>query len=66
VSVYHSGTALHDGQLVTAGGRVLAISAIGPDLPSARERAYGAASCVRFAGQQLRSDIGSVRTGARV
>ena len=64
--MYHSGTALHDGRLVTAGGRVLAISAIGPDLPTARARAYGAAACVRFEGQQLRSDIGTVRTGARV
>jgi phosphoribosylamine--glycine ligase len=66
VSVYHSGTALHAGRLVTAGGRVLAISAVGPDLAAARERAYAAADCVSFAGRQLRGDIGSVRTAARV
>jgi phosphoribosylamine--glycine ligase len=66
VSVYHSGTALHGGRLVTAGGRVLAISAVGPDLQSARERAYAAAACVHFEGRQLRSDIGVVRAGARV
>jgi phosphoribosylamine---glycine ligase len=66
VSVYHSGTALYQGRLVTAGGRVLAISAVGPDLPTARERAYAAAGCVRFAGQQLRGDIGVVRTSANV
>jgi phosphoribosylamine--glycine ligase len=66
VSVYHSGTALHEGRLVTAGGRVLAISAVGPDLQTARERAYAAAACVRFEGRQLRSDIGVVRAGARV
>jgi phosphoribosylamine--glycine ligase len=66
VSVYHSGTALHEGRLVTAGGRVLAISAIGSDLAAARERAYAAAERVTFAGRQLRGDIGSVRTVARV
>jgi phosphoribosylamine--glycine ligase len=66
VSVYHSGTALRDGRLVTAGGRVLAISAVGPDLQSARERAYAAAARVRFEGQQLRRDIGALRTGAHV
>jgi phosphoribosylamine---glycine ligase len=66
VSVFHSGTALHDGQLVTAGGRVLAISAVGPDLATARERAYAAAGCVEFQGQQLRRDIGVVREGSRV
>ena len=66
VSVYHSGTALHAGRLVTAGGRVLAISAVAPDLAAARERAYAAAACVRFEGRQLRGDIGSVRTAAGV
>jgi phosphoribosylamine---glycine ligase len=66
VSVYHSGTALHDGRLVTAGGRVLAISAVGPDLGAARERAYAAASRVHFEGRQLRGDIGVLRAGARV
>jgi phosphoribosylamine--glycine ligase len=66
VSVYHGGTALHEGRLVTAGGRVLAISAVGPDLATARERAYAAASHVDFEGRQLRGDIGVLRTGARV
>ena len=66
VSVFHSGTALHDGTLVTAGGRVLAISAVGRDLAVARERAYAAADLVQFDGRQLRSDIGLVRSGARV
>ena len=45
---------------------MLAISAVGPDLPTARERAYAAAARVHFAGLQLRGDIGVVRTGARV
>jgi phosphoribosylamine--glycine ligase len=66
VSVFHSGTALHDGRLVTAGGRVLAISAVGPDLPAARARAYDAAALVRFDGRQLRGDIGAVPAGVRV
>ena len=63
VSVFHSGTALHGGRLVTAGGRVLAISAVAPDLAAARERAYAAAGCVRFDGRQLRSDIGGRADG---
>jgi phosphoribosylamine---glycine ligase len=66
VSVFHSGTALHGGRLVTAGGRVLAISAVAPDIAGARERAYAAADCVRFAGRQLRSDIGTERPATRV
>ena len=52
--------------LQTAGGRVLAISARGPDLASARERAYAAAGRVSFEGRQLRGDIGVVREGTRV
>ncbi len=55
VSVFHSGTALHDGRLLTAGGRVLAISATGADLAAARARAYEAAALVRFDGVQHRS-----------
>ncbi len=51
---------------MTAGGRVLAISAVAPDLAAARERAYAAAACVRFEGRQVRGDIGSVRTVAGV
>jgi phosphoribosylamine--glycine ligase len=57
---------VHLGRLVTAGGRVLAISAVAPDLAAARERAYAATACVHFDGRQLRGDIGSVRTAAGV
>jgi phosphoribosylamine--glycine ligase len=64
VSVYHSGTALHGGRLVTAGGRVLAVSAVGDDLDAARRRAYAAAECIHFDGRQLRGDIGRVREPA--
>jgi len=58
VSVHHAGTAQRDGQLVTAGGRVLAVTARAPTLGEARDRAYRAASRIRFAGCHFRSDIG--------
>lgn len=56
--VYHAGTAAGaDGAIVTAGGRVLAVSAGGDTVRQARERAYAAAALVRFDGSQMRSDI---------
>jgi phosphoribosylamine---glycine ligase len=55
--VYHAGTALRDGQVVTAGGRVLAVSALGDSFADARERAYAAARHISFDGMQRRSDI---------
>ncbi len=58
VTVYHAGTALRDGKVVTAGGRVLGISAVGESLPQALERAYAAAEKIAFPGRQLRTDIG--------
>src|SRR5262249_48154801 len=54
VAVPHAGTALAGNQVVTAGGRVLAITATGSSLAEARERAYLAAGEVRFDGMQLR------------
>jgi phosphoribosylamine--glycine ligase len=57
VTVYHAGTALLDGQVVTAGGRVLAVSALGDGFAKARERAYEAVARIRFDGQQTRPDI---------
>ncbi len=58
VSVYHAGTARDaDGRFVTAGGRVLAISALGPSIGVARERAYAAAATVSFDGMVMRTDI---------
>lgn len=59
VTVYHSGTALADGRLVTAGGRVLGVSATGATLPAALERAYAACDEVGFEGMHRRSDIGA-------
>jgi phosphoribosylamine--glycine ligase len=55
--VFHAGTALRDGRLVTAGGRVLAVSALGEGIGRARAAAYAAADHVRFAGSQRRTDI---------
>jgi phosphoribosylamine--glycine ligase len=57
VDVFHSGTAVRDGKVVTAGGRVLAVSARGKDLAQARERAYGAVSLISFDGIHYRRDI---------
>ena len=58
VTVYHAGTALKDGKLVTSGGRVLGVTATGDTLPHALETAYGAARRIRFEGAHMRSDIG--------
>jgi phosphoribosylamine--glycine ligase len=55
--VFHAGTALHDGRLVTSGGRVLAITATGADVGAARALAYEAVSRISFAGMQYRRDI---------
>jgi phosphoribosylamine--glycine ligase len=63
VHVIHAGTArTADGTLVTAGGRVLAITGTGPDLATARRTAYRGVADVHFAGAQHRSDIGGPAT----
>ena len=56
--VYHAGTALKDGRLVTSGGRVLGVTATAPDLKTALEKAYAAADNISFEGLHRRSDIG--------
>ena len=53
----HAGTRLDGGQVVTAGGRVLGVTALGPDLATARERAYAAVGSIQFEGAQFRRDI---------
>ena len=58
VVVFHAGTALRDGRLVTAGGRVLTVVALGSDFESARTRAYDAAARIRFEHLHMRRDIG--------
>ncbi len=57
-TVYHAGTALRDGRLVTAGGRVLGVTATGGDLREALDRAYAAADNIAFEGAHMRRDIG--------
>ena len=59
VKVYHAGTAVNaDGELVTAGGRVLNVTAMGNTFQEARELAYKACGLISFDGKQNRSDIG--------
>ena len=58
VVVFHAGTVLRDGELVTAGGRVLGVTANGRDFQQARDLAYEAVSRIRFAGMHCRMDIG--------
>jgi phosphoribosylamine--glycine ligase len=59
VQAFHAGTALNEaGQVITAGGRVLGITATAASLREARERAYAAVDQVHFAGMQVRRDIG--------
>ena len=57
--VFHAGTARNEhGELVTAGGRVLSVTALGETLKAAQERAYQAIYQIRFSGAQFRKDIG--------
>ncbi|HEX4599085.1 MAG TPA: phosphoribosylglycinamide synthetase C domain-containing protein, partial [Burkholderiaceae bacterium] len=56
--VFHAGTRLLQDRLVTDGGRVLCVTALGENVRAARCRAYEAVSEVQFAGLQFRSDIG--------
>lgn len=57
VKVFHAGTARKADRIVTNGGRVLGVTALGPDLKAARDRAYKAVSLVRFEGAHFRRDI---------
>jgi phosphoribosylamine---glycine ligase len=56
--IFHAGTALQEGRVVTAGGRVLSVSALGDDLPLALQRAYAGVRNVHFEGMHYRTDIG--------
>lgn len=56
--LFHAGTALEDGQLVTAGGRVMAVSAAAPTLEASRAAAYQGVTAVTFEGMHYRKDIG--------
>jgi phosphoribosylamine--glycine ligase len=59
VKVFHAGTALKDGQIVTSGGRVLGVTALGKDLKTAQAAAYAAVEKICFEGLQFRRDIGA-------
>ncbi len=70
VDVYQAGTAMEGDRLVTGGGRVLAVSALGTTFAEARARAYDATDLIDFEGKHLRNDIGlraerSEREGSR-
>ena len=56
--VFHAGTAIIDGQVVTAGGRVLCVTALGDTVKIAQKRAYEVADGISFDGMQMRRDIG--------
>lgn len=60
VLVFHAGTARNGKKLVVDGGRVLSVVGVGPDLASARDRAYEAAGSIRWPGMQMRADIAQV------
>jgi phosphoribosylamine---glycine ligase len=63
VTVFHAGTARdEDGRLMTAGGRVLAVTGRGADLAEARDRAYRGIAAIRFEGMQFRTDIAAGAT----
>ena len=57
VEITHAGTMRSDGEMVTAGGRVLNVTGIGPTAAEARRRAYDAAKLISFSGEQMRTDI---------
>ncbi len=59
VKVFHAGTKLSDGEVVTSGGRVLGVTALGDDLASARAQAYAAVEKIGFEGAHKRTDIGA-------
>lgn len=58
IMVFHAGTAAKDGQIVTSGGRVLGVTATGPDIPAAIKKAYTAVGMIEFEGMHYRRDIG--------
>lgn len=59
VKVFHAGTAEKEGRIVTAGGRVLGVTARGEDIPQAIKRAYQACDLISWDGAQYRTDIGA-------
>jgi phosphoribosylamine--glycine ligase len=65
VTVFHAGTTRNaDGELVTSGGRVLDVTAVGPTIAEARSRAYAAITTIAFPGMHYRADIAERAVGA--
>jgi phosphoribosylamine---glycine ligase len=62
--VFHAGTALRGDRLVTNGGRILNVTATGPTIAAARERAYDACAVIRFEGATFRRDVALAASGA--
>jgi phosphoribosylamine--glycine ligase len=58
LQVFHAGTTLKDGQVLTSGGRVLCVTALGETVKYAQSKAYEAIQHIEFDGAQFRSDIG--------
>ena len=58
IVVYHAGTAMKNGKLVTSGGRVLGVVAKGKDIEEARQKVYKNAQKIKFEGMYYRNDIG--------
>jgi phosphoribosylamine--glycine ligase len=63
VEMTHAGTARHEGEIVTAGGRVLNVTGLGATAADARRRAYDAAELISFDGKQMRTDIAARAVG---
>jgi len=59
VKIFHAGTRMKDRQLVSAGGRVMGVTATAEDLPTAIQRAYAGVGKLQFEGMQYRKDIGA-------
>jgi phosphoribosylamine--glycine ligase len=57
VKVFHAGTKRSDGQIVTSGGRVLGVTALGESIAKAKLQAYSAVKCIRWSGAWCRKDI---------
>lgn len=64
--VFHAGTVQRDGQILTDGGRVLCVTALGDSVKIAQSRAYGALAGIQFEGMQYRGDIGFRAIARRV
>jgi phosphoribosylamine--glycine ligase len=60
VAVFHAGTQFRDNRVLTSGGRVLGVTAVGATLGAAKRRAYDAAEKIEFDGNYFRRDIGSI------